>query len=114
MAVANTLVAALQLTLVVAFAIWLAAGNSTINNLSSAEVLIDGTVLASSSIYTVAVVEGSVTVDLEYTRTITNVEIRNNKQYLIVKSQSGNTSTLNGFSVTPLDLVQAVHIETAF
>lgn len=114
MAVANRIVAAFQLTLIVAFAIWLAAGDSTINNLSSADVLIDGTVLASSSIYKVVISEGSVHVDITYTRTITSVEIRNKQQYLIVQSQSGNTSMLNGFPVTPLDLVQAVHVETGF
>jgi hypothetical protein len=51
MTIANRIVAAFQLTLVVAFAIWLAAGDSSINNLSSADVLIDGTVLASSSFW---------------------------------------------------------------
>lgn len=107
---------ALFLVLVLSYGIWLAVADSTISNLSTSPMTVNDNTVAAGQMITVAMAstESSAAIDITYTRTITNVQIKNNKEYFVVANQDGISATLDGNSVTTLDLVEATFVEQAF
>lgn len=113
---ATSMKRALFLVLVVSYGMWLAVADSTISNLSTAAMTVNDNTVAAGQMITVSIAstESSAAIDIMYTRTITNVQIKNNKEYFVVENQDGVSAMLDGVSVTTLDLVEAAFIEQAF
>jgi hypothetical protein len=112
---ATSMKRALFLVLVVSYGMWLAVADSTISNLSTAPMTVNDNTVAAGQMITVSIAstESSAAIDIMYTRTITNVQIKNN-EYFVVENQDGISAMLDGNSVTTLDLVEAAFIEQAF
>ncbi|XP_024384548.1 uncharacterized protein [Physcomitrium patens] len=92
------------------------AADSTIQNLSKATMSVNSHILDTGDTVTIAISSrDSVTsIDLAYTKNITGVSIKNNKEYFVVENRAGTEALQEGQLVATLDLVEAKIIESAF
>lgn len=120
MVLSNTRSALLLLILsllMTASCMWrLAAADSTIQNVSGANLLINGRPLFIGETLTVGIQVGRSTgnIDMSYVRTVTGLQIKNNRRYFVIDNQQGNTGTYAGRTVRTLDLVEGRDVEVSF
>lgn len=120
MVVSNTRSALLLLILALlmtASCMWrLAAADSTIQNVSGASLFINGRPLFIGETITVGIQVGrsTGTIDLSYVRTVTGLQIKNNRRYFVIDNQQGNTGTYAGRTVRTLDFVEGRDVEVSF
>lgn len=107
---------AVVLALVVSYNFLQAAADSTIENSSYAPILVNGQRVIEGQVVTIAIDAGKSTgsVNLVYTRNVTNIGIRNSREYFVVLNQSGGTGIVYGRTVRTLDLVEGRRIESSF
>lgn len=91
------------------------AADSIVENASDQPVVINGRRLLVGQILTVEIQSGKSTgsVNMTHVRNVTNIQVRNGRNYYIIDNRSG-TGIIYGRPVRTLDLVEGNRIENSF
>lgn len=91
------------------------AADSIVENASDQPVVINGRRLLVGQILTVEIQSGKSTgsVNMTHVRNVTNIQVRNGRNYYIIDNRSG-TGIIYGRPVRTLDLVEGSRVESSF
>lgn len=97
-------------------ALWLAAADSTIQNVSSVDMKVNGKNLQRGQIATIPIAKGKAMafISVSFVATIGNIQIKNSRQYFVVENQFNTVDYGNGKKDKLLDVMERRLVANSF
>ena len=116
MAAGGGLKSVIILLALVMSSLWLAAADSTIQNVSSVDMKVNGKTLKRGQIVTIPIAKGKTGafISVSFVATIGNIQIKNSRQYFVVDNQFNTVDYGNGKKDKLLDVMEGRLVANSF